>query len=79
MFPVLDLYYADPAQPLTTAGEELDYLHHDLSVRGLVWAGDWLTFYQWPNGLRWYNALTNGVVGSKWVLGREFESHHPPQ
>ena len=32
MFPVLDLYYADPAQPLTTAGEELDYLDHDLSV-----------------------------------------------
>ena len=31
MFPGLDLYYADPAQPLTTAGEELDYLDHDLS------------------------------------------------
>ena len=31
MFPVLDLYYADPAQPLTWAGEELDYLDHDLS------------------------------------------------
>ena len=30
-FPVLDLYYADPAQPLTTAGEELDELDHDLS------------------------------------------------
>ena len=24
MSPGLDLYYADPAQPLTTAGEELD-------------------------------------------------------
>ena len=23
MFPGLDLYYADPAQPVTTAGEEL--------------------------------------------------------
>ena len=31
MFPGLDLYNADPAQPLTTAGEELDYLDHDLS------------------------------------------------
>ena len=31
MFPGLDLYYADPAQPLTTAGEELDDLDHDLS------------------------------------------------
>ena len=28
---MLDLYYADPAQPLTTAGEELDELDHDLS------------------------------------------------
>ena len=27
----MDLYYADPAQPPTTAGEELDYLVHDLS------------------------------------------------
>ena len=27
----LDLYYADPAQPLTAAGGELDYLDHDLS------------------------------------------------
>ena len=30
--------YADPAQPLTTAGEELDYLDRDLSdlsVRGV--------------------------------------------
>ena len=27
----LDLYYAGAAQPLTTAGEELDDLHHDLS------------------------------------------------
>ena len=26
----LDLYYADPAQPLTTAGEEPDDLDHDL-------------------------------------------------
>ena len=31
MFCGLDLYYADPAQPLTTAGEELDNLCHDLS------------------------------------------------
>ena len=33
MFPELDLYYEDPAQPLTTAGEELDDLYdldHDL-------------------------------------------------
>ena len=27
----MDLYYAGPAQPLTTAGEELDDLDHDLS------------------------------------------------
>ena len=31
MFPGLDPYYAGPAQPLTTAGEELDDLDHDLS------------------------------------------------
>ena len=31
MFPRLDPYYADPAQPLATAGEELDDLDHDLS------------------------------------------------
>ena len=31
MFPGLDLYHANPAQPLTTAGEELDDLDHDLS------------------------------------------------
>ena len=38
MFPGLDLYHADPAQPLTTAGVELDDLDHDLSdlsVRGV--------------------------------------------
>ena len=38
MFPGLDLYHADPAQPLKTTGEELDDLDHDLdhdlSVRG---------------------------------------------
>ena len=27
----LDLYYADPGQPLTTAGEELDHVDHDVS------------------------------------------------
>ena len=26
----LDLHGADPAQPLTAAGEELDHLDHDL-------------------------------------------------
>ena len=31
MFPGLDLYYADPAQRITTAGEESDDLDHDLS------------------------------------------------
>ena len=31
MFPELDLYYARPAQPLTTAREELDDLDNDLS------------------------------------------------
>ena len=31
MFPGSDLYCADPAQPLTTAREELDDPHHDLS------------------------------------------------
>ena len=30
-FAGLDLCYADPAQPLTTAGDELDDLDHDLS------------------------------------------------
>ena len=36
MFPGLDLYYADPAQPLIIAGEELyyvDYLYCDLHIR----------------------------------------------
>ena len=36
----LDLYYADPAQPLTTAGEELRDLDHDLSELWLTTAGD---------------------------------------
>ena len=39
MFPGLGLYYADPAHPLTTAGEELDDLDRDLSdlsVRGVL-------------------------------------------
>ena len=31
MFPRLDLYCTDPAQPLTTAGEDLDDLDRDLS------------------------------------------------
>ena len=34
----MDLYYAGPVQPLTTAGEELDHLDQhlpDLSVRGM--------------------------------------------
>ena len=31
MFPGLDLYYPDPAQHLTTAGEDLDDLDRDLS------------------------------------------------
>ena len=31
VFPGLDLYYADPAQLLTTGGEELYDLDHDLS------------------------------------------------
>ena len=31
MFPGLDLCYAGPAQPLTTAGGGLDDLEHDLS------------------------------------------------
>ena len=31
MLPGLDPYYAFPAQPLTTAGEDLDDLDHDLS------------------------------------------------
>ena len=39
LFPELDLYYADPAQPLTTAGEELDDLDHDLCGRGVELAG----------------------------------------
>ena len=30
MFPGLDLYYADPAKPLTAAREELDDLDHNL-------------------------------------------------
>ena len=35
MFRGLVLYYADLAQARTTAGEELDYLDHDLSVRAV--------------------------------------------
>ena len=30
MLPGLDLHSADPGQPLTTAGEEVDDLHRDL-------------------------------------------------
>ena len=29
IFPGLELYYTDPAQPLKTTGEELDDLDHD--------------------------------------------------
>ena len=35
MVPGKDLYYADLAQPLTTAREELHNIDHDLSVRGV--------------------------------------------
>ena len=41
MLPGLDLYYADPAQPPTTASEEPDDLDHDLSdlsVRGVKYS-----------------------------------------
>ena len=31
MFHGLGLYYADPAHKITTAGEEIDDLEHDLS------------------------------------------------
>lgn len=31
MFPGLEMYYADPAQPLTTASEDRDGLYHDMS------------------------------------------------
>ena len=31
MLPRLDMYYTDPAQPRTTAGQEPDDLYHDLS------------------------------------------------
>ena len=31
VFPGLDLYHADPAQPVITTGKELDDLDHDLS------------------------------------------------
>ena len=37
MFLGLDLCYTDPAQPLTTAGEELDDLEYDLSDLSEVW------------------------------------------
>ena len=30
MFSGLDLYYAGPVRPLTTAGEELDHVDRDL-------------------------------------------------
>ena len=35
MFPGLDPYFTDPAQPLTTAREDLDDIDHDLSVRNM--------------------------------------------
>ena len=36
MVPGLDLYYSQPAQPLITAGKELDmFIDHDLSVGGV--------------------------------------------
>ena len=40
MFPGLDLYCAHPAQPLTTAGEEIEHLDHD--VRGVICSICWL-------------------------------------
>ena len=35
MFPGLDLYYADPAQPLPAAGGEPDDVDGDTSARGV--------------------------------------------
>ena len=49
MFTGLDLYYADPAQHLTTVGEELDYLDHDLSdlsVGGVNVSGIFPSFWE---------------------------------
>ena len=37
IFPGLELYYTDPAQPLKTTGEELDDLDHGLSDMSDVW------------------------------------------
>ena len=47
IFPGLDLYSADPAQPLTTAGEP-DDLDHDLSDLSEVWK---LMLFMRPTGL----------------------------
>ena len=47
IFPGLDPYYADPAPPLTTVGEELDHLDHDLSdlpVGGVKYCRGWVFF-----------------------------------
>ena len=44
MFPGLDMYYVDPGQHLTTAGEKLDDLDRDLSdlsVRGVQNCKTW--------------------------------------
>ena len=44
-------------------------------VTGLVWVvGDSLIFYQLPSGRM---PIKNREDGRTWVLGREFESHHP--
>ena len=43
MFPRFDLYYlmyADPAQPLTTAGDGLDYVDHGLGMIYLICLSD---------------------------------------
>ena len=50
MFPGLDLYYADPAQSLTTVGEEIDYLDHELSHLFELWitTSETSCHFTWP-------------------------------
>ena len=55
-FPGLDLYYADPAQPLTTATEEPDDLDHDLSML----CGDLIL------SVTIYAALTHYSIAGTW-------------
>ena len=65
MVPELDPYYAEHAQPLTTAGEELDDLDHDLSdlsVRGVQ-------YYALDTFVVHADSSVSGLALASWLFG----------